>query len=60
MEQEETRIIDKIKETSLKLWSEIQEAKKLNLDVYISFNDTLGRIRPEIKLSKVIFDQDSN
>lgn len=52
----EETIIQKIKHQTKELWNTIQEAKKHNVEIDLSFNSTLGRTKPEIKISKMLFE----
>lgn len=54
----EQEIIEKVKKQTDELWNTIQEAKKSNIRVYVGLDDSFGRIKPEIKISSILFRQD--
>lgn len=53
----EQELIEKVKRQTQELWSTIQEAKESNLKVHVGFDDSLGRVRPEISITSILFRQ---
>lgn len=53
----EEKLIEKLKHQTNKLWQTIQEAKKSNLKIQVGFDDSCGRIRPEIIVTNILFRQ---
>jgi hypothetical protein len=49
------KLIKKIKDQTEQLWNTIQEAEKANLEVSVGFYSNFGRVRPEIRIVKVLY-----